>query len=132
MLSKYLQDHAAPSAVVALSEVGAVPFFTGLRTVDYLGLTDRNIARMRDSEKVAAFVLTKKPDFIVLTVTAQSADASLVGRLPQDRAILQHPDFGRHYRQAMRTAFSEGTSSVPMDNIDFVLFERTGSPAVVH
>ena len=35
----------APGATIAVNYVGAVPYFSGLRTIDMLGLTDPEIAR---------------------------------------------------------------------------------------
>ncbi len=68
-------ERAVPAgAVIALRRQGAVPYITGLRAVDTLGLTNRAIARLIYEEKdprrlddaISDAVLAASPDLILL------------------------------------------------------------------
>jgi len=72
-LGRFLrQEH--PHALLAADAMGKVPFFSGLRTIDMLGRSDRSIAHRRaeDSASVglnrtdSEYVLNRKPDLIAV------------------------------------------------------------------
>lgn len=105
----WLRDHVPADTVIALNSAGATPYFSGLRTVDMLGLTDDTIAR---SPKVAvpeglppaasavghrsangAYVLAQAPDLVILGPAAGSTEASFLS----DWQLLAQPDFKRDY-----------------------------------
>jgi len=70
-LGRYLREHH-PDAVLAIDAAGKVPFFSGLRTIDMLGLNDEHIAHLdaRPSFRVGHnkfdpdYVLGRTPDLI--------------------------------------------------------------------
>jgi arabinofuranosyltransferase len=41
----WLRDHAGPGESIAVTPAGVIPYLTGLRTLDMLGINDREIAR---------------------------------------------------------------------------------------
>jgi len=41
----WLREHAGPGESIALTPAGVIPYLTGLRTLDMLGINDREIAR---------------------------------------------------------------------------------------
>lgn len=92
--------------VVALSEAGIVPFESRLPVLDYLGLNDRTIARLRGeggaAERVARQVLAARPGAIAMTGQFEESAAAFTGRLEIDRAIQAHPALARHYEIAKR------------------------------
>jgi hypothetical protein len=45
-IGRWLRDHAGPSESIAVAPSGAIPYFSGLRTLDMLGINDHEIARM--------------------------------------------------------------------------------------
>ncbi len=51
----------APDEVIAIGSVGILPYHTGLRTVDFFGLTDPVIARMKNRRPVRAMFHDKIP-----------------------------------------------------------------------
>lgn len=72
LLGRHLGRHH-PGAVLAADSVGKVPYFSGLRTIDMLGLTDAHIAHRPPnpgravpghSKSDAAYVLSRRPDLI--------------------------------------------------------------------
>lgn len=71
----WLRQHAEPGDWLATPVAGAIPFRSGLRTIDMVGLNDRHIARRparlggvnKDHEKYdTAYVLGRRPDWIYI------------------------------------------------------------------
>lgn len=74
-VGRWLSVHAPPGATIAVNYVGAVPYFSGLRTIDMLGLTDPEIARTPihgrfrfpgHAKGNGASVLDRKPELILM------------------------------------------------------------------
>jgi len=75
-VGRALRDRVAPGTVIALNPVGAVPYFSELRTIDMLGLTDRHIANTTPADLGEGqsghekgdgrYVLERRPDLILL------------------------------------------------------------------
>lgn len=72
LLGRRLGEHH-PEAVLASDSVGKTPYFSGLRTIDMLGLTDAHIAHRPPnpgravpghSKTDVAYVLSRRPDLI--------------------------------------------------------------------
>ncbi|MFP5288106.1 MAG: hypothetical protein ACLGI9_20385 [Thermoanaerobaculia bacterium] len=72
LLGRHLRRHH-PGALLAADSVGKVPYFSGLRTIDMLGLTDAHIAHRPPnpgraipghSKSDPAYVLSRRPDLI--------------------------------------------------------------------
>jgi hypothetical protein len=109
----WFRDHAARGESIALVPVGAVPFYSGLETIDLLGLNDRTIARSPvanpgaapagHERSDAAYVLARRPTYILLgtyTLTPDPPDASSVLPLyyQAERDITASPGFRSGYR----------------------------------
>ncbi|MFN7975565.1 MAG: hypothetical protein U0166_25030 [Acidobacteriota bacterium] len=68
-----LKEHARPGASIATSLIGRVPFYSGLKTIDKLGLIDPHIAHMGATGSGAAghekfdpdYVLSLRPTYIL-------------------------------------------------------------------
>lgn len=45
-IGQWFHRHADPSDSIAVAPAGAIPYFSGLRTLDMLGINDRQIARL--------------------------------------------------------------------------------------
>ncbi|MGH9867131.1 MAG: hypothetical protein ACREAA_03065 [Candidatus Polarisedimenticolia bacterium] len=45
-IGDWLRDHAASDESIAVTPAGVIPYLTGLRTLDMLGINDREIARL--------------------------------------------------------------------------------------
>lgn len=71
LLGRHLGEHH-PGAILASDSVGKVPYFSGLRTIDMLGLTDVHIAHLPaggravpgHSRSDPGYVLSRRPDLI--------------------------------------------------------------------
>ena len=71
LLGRYLGEHH-PGATLAADSVGKVPYFSGLRTIDMLGLTDAHVAHLPPGGRAVpghgksdpGYVLSRRPDLI--------------------------------------------------------------------
>jgi len=76
--------------LLAVDAAGAIPYFSGFRSIDMLGLNDAHIARHHDASfghgvqghelGDGAYVLSREPDIIVTGVTGMSRPAFRGGR----------------------------------------------------
>jgi len=73
-LGKWLNQKFPTQAVVALRRQGAIPYYSKLKSLDFLGLTEKRIAKNIYKEKDllkrnqinASYILDQKPDLIIL------------------------------------------------------------------
>lgn len=73
-LGSWLKDHVPNQTVIALKRQGAIPYYSELKSIDILGLTDKAIAdiifRQKDSARealqIAANIRSRKPDLLIL------------------------------------------------------------------
>jgi len=72
----FLKNEAAADATLAINTAGIIPYYSKLRTIDMLGLTNRHIAMSRADNFGAGpaghekgdgkYILSKKPDIIIM------------------------------------------------------------------
>lgn len=108
-LARWLQRHAPRDAKVALMHIGLVGYrCPDLGILDITGLTDRYIAkspgRFLHKRYDPAYVLDRKPDFIVLVAWREGASytpppegAPFYFYFETDEALYKHPLFQFHY-----------------------------------
>ena len=74
-MGEALRDQFSPQTTIALCPVGALPFYSGLRTIDMLGLTEPRVARAPADLRYwipghqrhdGRHVLDRRPDLIML------------------------------------------------------------------
>jgi hypothetical protein len=73
-VGRWLAQHAPPDAVIAAEGAGAIAYYSGLHSIDMLGLNDRHISRVYVPEMGSgraghektdyAYVLRRRPDYI--------------------------------------------------------------------
>ncbi|MFC4005052.1 hypothetical protein ACFS2C_27410 [Prauserella oleivorans] len=79
---------AEPDRTLAVSDAGAIPYYSGWRTIDYIGLNDERIAHGADPDDV---VREARPTVIVAT--------SYTDRIPEDAYGLDVPVAVAGYHQ---------------------------------
>lgn len=119
----YLDDHAAPAALIALTSSGAIPFFTDRPIVDLVGIADHHIAH--DGVSLAGvglpgherydndYALAREPDWFVLNPYPAEVKLGIRPRLIHEADLLRRPAFWRDYH------FVE-----PADTLTISLFHR--------
>jgi hypothetical protein len=90
--------------LVAVDAAGAVPYASGLPSLDMLGLTDAHIARLRSANVGrgvlghelgdGAYVLSRKPDFVTFCLPAGNVEPCF----RSEREMAASPVFQRDYR----------------------------------
>ncbi len=95
----WLREHTPPESVVAVSDVGAVGYYSGRRIVDMLGLVNSHIARTPGQlhrKHDVAYVLARRPDYVILVERTDRAGQPWYWRLA-DRAMAESPQFAAGY-----------------------------------
>lgn len=108
-LGRWLGERAAPDDWAALGDVGALPYYSGLRVIDLYGLVNPDIARLAGpalySEGLdAGAVLVRRPRYIVLE--SRAPGQPFEGLKPIDQKIYLEPRFGKEYVLVQKAAFS--------------------------
>jgi arabinofuranosyltransferase len=103
-LADWLNADAKRGDTVALMDIGIVGFLCpNLHILDITGLTDRHIAKSPGEflrkQYDPAYVLDRRPRYIVITETADSAapDAPLHPWTPIEAGLVQQRSFVQHY-----------------------------------
>jgi len=73
-VGKWLKQKFPPETVIALRRQGAIPYFSKMKSIDILGLTEKEIARTIYKEKDAfkknkmnaQYILNQSPDILIL------------------------------------------------------------------
>lgn len=113
--ARWLDAHAPADAVVAATPAGAIGYYTNLRVIDMLGLTDAHIARaagMKPGTGRAGhekgdgrYVLSRSPEYILLGNVAVLPrpldDSDMARKLVQtsEHQIWAEPEFHRQYER---------------------------------
>lgn len=105
---RFLRSQARPDALLAINAAGIIPYYSKLRTIDMLGLTDAHIgaslaenfgAGPAGHEKGdGAYVMRRKPDFIVFG----NFEGSKKPVYRSDREIFAMPEFAASYEPKTR------------------------------
>jgi hypothetical protein len=109
-VGKWLRRNSPPGAVVAVGAAGRIPYYSGRRTLDILGLTDLHIAHLEvplgggipgHEKSDPEYILSRKPDYIVFARLDQEG-RPLMGNW--DRVL---PEFEEAYEMVALAKASE-------------------------
>ncbi len=108
-MAEWLRANAPAGASVAARDIGALGFYSGLRIVDLVGLTDPHVARTSgfhgreglDSD----YVFGQKPDFIV--IDAYDTVVRTIEPLEPSAVLYRDPRFAA-YRPVMSWVYPSG------------------------
>ena len=98
-LGLWFRDNSPPGATIAISDVGAVGYFSERRVLDMFGLIDPHIAQLRGRMHYKAdptYVLSRRPDYVVVVSLNDEGDGYSFQRIP-DYAIHRRPEFHEQY-----------------------------------
>jgi hypothetical protein len=116
-VGRWLKANVPPTTVVATVPIGAVAFYSGLPTIDMMGLTDRHIARVPvmqlgkgwagHEKHDGAYVLSREPDMLLLgNIHVSREPQTTISRIYSSMApavmireydIVSNPTFQRNY-----------------------------------
>jgi hypothetical protein len=112
-LGNWFGENAEPGEMIALGAAGAIPYYSGLRTIDYYGLVDIHIAHSESKHSGkgyaghdkgdADYLLALEPDYIIpypklVAEPAMTAeDLKIQFRHGPQLDIWNHPEFQENY-----------------------------------
>ena len=107
-LGRWLAREAEPGDWVALGDVGALPYYSGLNVIDLYGLVNPEIARLPGpalySQGIdAEAILNRRPQYIVLESRTENA---FQGLKQVDRKLFLEPRFRKEYVLIQKARFS--------------------------
>jgi hypothetical protein len=126
-LGRHLAATRSPDTVIAVAAAGAIPFYSGLPTIDMYGLNDAHIARIpfpagqrgRMMKWDNAYVVSRSPDLVVLNHGYQwPSKPQRIPMGPMDRDVVIRLQSNPQYAPTI-IRFADGTS--------FAVFERVSS-----
>jgi hypothetical protein len=134
LVGNWMSRHLPPGSSVVALPVGAIGFYSGLTVIDPVGIIDPVIAHQERElgrgytghEKFDSdYLLTKKPDYILLLDVATSDPVPLeaLGREmwgEANQALLRHPQLAKDYRY----------ENIPMGPLYLNLHVRRDLPAL--
>ncbi len=98
-LGLWFLENTDEDATIAVSDVGAVGYFSERRILDMFGLIDPHIARLHGRMHYKAdprYILSRKPDYIVLVSLNDQGAGYSFQRIP-DYAMNRLPEFHEQY-----------------------------------
>jgi hypothetical protein len=109
-------DESGEVPTVATGDQGALPFYSGWNALDFVGLTDNTIARMRDGAAVADHIIGETPDLVVVRRGGgrHSGKLSVAHGVPGiGDALVKNPVFQHNYAEV---------GSIPDEDGDRIVF----------
>jgi hypothetical protein len=108
---KWLRENAPPGATLATTAAGIIPYYSGLYTVDMLGLTDPYVARHGKRTytlpghglSATDYILDKKPTYVLIYERLFAPNPSSFGQIisetrwPAARDLVTSPRFQSEY-----------------------------------
>jgi hypothetical protein len=120
----WLRANVPADALVATNTAGTIPYFSGLRTIDMMGMNDVHIAhreipqfgrgRPGHEKGDGAYVLSRRPDYIIFN----GGLGSQYPYMPGDKEIYANPGFRELYSLRVQRLAS---------GCDLRIYERIGA-----
>jgi hypothetical protein len=104
-LGRWLREVSPASALLAVGDAGAIPYFSGLRTLDLHGLMDRHLAHFAGNFSIsphsdidAGYVFDRRPTWLVVIATnSYQAEGRSVATYGLYDRLMQRPEFTSNY-----------------------------------
>lgn len=139
VIGAWLAEHADPDATIAVTTAGAIPYYSGLRTIDMLGITDREIAHRKmphmgeglagHEKHDMAYVLSRKPTYILPSAILFKELAYTTG--PSPKLIVNPGQFKTKWNRGLEELPTSETflgeyrvKTAQIGNMHLVYFER--------
>lgn len=127
---EWLHDNLPADATIATTTIGAISYYSGVRVIDMLGLTDREVARhprmlsgitdnWREVQYNAESVLRRRPDMIFFSTSVRPSSAA-------EKALFFYPWFLENYyayyfrskswRESLQNGFRLRPDAAPFDS----------------
>jgi len=134
-LGRYLARTQPPGTKIAVAAAGAIPYYSGLPTIDMYGLNDRHIAhgpfpKARGGRLMKwdnAYVLSQRPDLIVINRGYIPAGDPLAAEVPRNPGVLAKSPMSRDLFRRVAEDGGYALRALPLpEGGVFYVFERVG------
>lgn len=101
-VAEWLKTHTAQGKKVVLSDVGYITYYSRIRAIDTLGLTNKHLARIKGGSAWATdlnYIFAQRPDFIISMV--RDYNGKEVGHTAFDRQLPSDERLHRYYEQVV-------------------------------
>jgi hypothetical protein len=108
-LGRELRERCSPTESLACGDAGALPYYSGLTTLDLFGLNDAYLAHLTGpfyQKFDAAYVLDRQPTYVVL-VSSCPRKKGIKPHWLADHDLFFHPQFHRRYVYWREYRFSD-------------------------
>lgn len=144
-IARHIRRRARAGDLLVTTEAGVLPYYSGLETIDLLGLNHREIAAIRHEaitalnkgetvfadgtplanwpRRVTDLVFERKPRWIMIDGAFEAGTGAFIPRLDMAVWIRNHPDFRNYEPVARQLVYDASRSRLGRDRYD-VLLER--------
>ena len=122
----WLKANCSPETVIATNTAGSIPYYSGFKTIDMLGMNDEHIAHKQVADIGSGlpghekgdgnYVLAKQPEIIQFGSSLGTAKP----KFPTDEELFDNPGFHQYYRLHSVTLTESGKR--------LLLWVRTSQP----
>ncbi|MFN8177727.1 MAG: tetratricopeptide repeat protein [bacterium] len=126
---EWLKENFAPGSTIAITTIGAISYYSDLRVIDMLGLTDHEVAHhpkmipgitdtWREIQYNAESVLRRRPDAILFSTgirPSSAAEKALFFYAWFHRSYYQYYYRAKPYRQSIQSCFRLRPDAAPFD-----------------
>ncbi len=109
----WLRERVPSNSLIALDDCGMIPYFSGLRTLDLVGVLDAHIGRLRGRvhrKYDVDYYLSREPDYFVLITHGPICNGEAFWIAEADEVIFEDERFQAKYRM-FHLQKGEGLSS---------------------
>lgn len=133
-LGRRLKEGYSPETVICIRRQGAVPYVSGFRSIDLLGLTDRTIARFNSgsdttieaNSKTAQNIIRRRPD-VILLFAAEGLDQGWMFDYKYPYHRLYHREY-LLYQKALESGYSLVSGETFGENEILLILENNHLP----
>ena len=133
-VARWLKANAGEGTLVALSDVGYISYYSGIKAIDTLGLVNRHLARLPGAAAFRSdveYVLEKEPALLISMIRHYEGGA-ILGHTAFDRDVLKSKQFQEKYELAQEIdgydadEISLGDLKRRRYHVTFRIFRRRG------
>lgn len=109
----WLKERVPPNSLIALDDCGMIPYFSGLRTLDLVGVLDAHIGHLRGRlhrKYDVDYYLSREPDYFVLITHGPICNGEAFWLAKADEVIFEDERFQAKYKM-FHLQKGEGLSS---------------------
>jgi arabinofuranosyltransferase len=133
-VGEWFRENVPPQSLLAGEEAGIIPYYSGLRFLDLLGIVDAHIARQEGAmhqKYDVDYVLSRNPDYVLLyTLNPVNGKEPLKARMQSGDVLMNSPRFREIYRPVK--SFPHGNDLLGRDYLTLFIRNAAALPADIN